>query len=293
MLERTATPTQSPVVNLTSDHEDYDPAHYDAVVETDTTKLSYKYQDPTAQLVADNKKKADDAQGILGAFDHDEITSDPDSVVEKMPKVTAKQKEIDELKNELTGKQQEMDKAHKELLAAKQVRAFSEGYDNVTVAENQVLTMQTDYDGRFAVVEALEKKIEILEQELGTAKATAHSEVWAAQQAIEAMNNGEPGTEAATIPMSFTLPTGSAADPFSRHNAETVSRVTKKPLPRHLTPGLGPNHPWVWGTVAVKPAGDNATGLAAETAVGSEDASLTDGQLVQPHATTETIAVTA
>lgn len=294
MLERTASPTVSPVVNLTSEHPGYDPSHYDAVVETDTTKMSFQYNDPTAQLVAANKQAAKDADGILGAFPHDQITSDPDAVVDQMPKVVAKQSEIDAEKVELTTKQQEMDRAQKELLAAKQIRTWSEGYDNVTLAESQVLTMQNDYDGKVAVVASVEKKIEVLEQELGQEKATAHGEVWAAQQAIEAINKGETASAATTMPMSFTLPTGSAADPFSRHNAETVSRVTEKPLPRHLTPALGPNHPYVWGTVAMTPAGDgNSTGLESETAVGSSETTLSGGVIEPPHQTSTTTTVQA
>jgi len=297
VLAAHAVPTDAPVVPITDEHSNWDPSHEDAVAETEATKLDAHYSDPTEFTVEQQRERAADVPSVVAAFDHTKILDDPDGVAGSLTMVTKAQKDVDAAKQEVTQAELDEQKAARDVQLAQQARDFSEGYDNLTLAESQLLTAQDTQSAKAQVVAARKKKLETFTNAFDSASAEAKSIVWAAGKQVEILNNASANlgvADGGVVNLKFMLPTGSAADPFSRHNAETVSRITAATgrLPRHLGPGLGPNHPAVWGTVPVLPLGDDQ-GLAAKAAVGDDEASSDDGVVEQPQPVVETMTTSA
>lgn len=302
VLDRAPAPTQSPVVNITDAHSNYDPSHEDAVAETEETKLAATYSDPSEFTIDELKAKAHDVSTVVAAFDQHKILQEPDEVAAQLTMVTSVDKQVEAQAYDVTQAELDEQKALHELQLAQQARKYAEGYDNLTMAESQLLTAQATADGKKQVVSANQKKLETLQNTLNIATADAQAILLGAQKQVEALNNasatGEGSSDGGAVRAKFTLPTGSAADPFSRHNAETVSRITADTgrLPRYLTPGLAPNHPALWGTVPVVPRGDEEGAGAIDTtaAVGNDEATTADNGVVeQPSPVVETMTVSA
>merc|ERR1719353_2184875 len=245
-------PTASPSVPLL-DSEKADVDHEDATRETDEVKLHFWYSDPTGDIVRAQKEKAESQDDILNAYDAKTIKEKPDKIVNEMPAVMDAADSVAAANTELTEAQQNLDKANEALILAKQGRDFAEGRTNLTEAESAYMSAQEEVKAKQVVVDALQSKVNTAKNVLNDAKGTGHAQVWWAQKQLERMGNKLPGNggNEHTLPMSYQLPTGPFTDPFSQHTAELRSRIRFKPLPKHLTQALGPNHIHVAGTVTV------------------------------------------
>jgi hypothetical protein len=213
----------------------------------------YWYHDPTAELVKKAEESAESANDIIKTYNESMIMENPNALVNEMPKVQEALSAYETSSAELVTAQSELDSANAALIIAKQNRDYAEGRTNLTAGEAALMSAQDESKAKQEVVDALAAKVDLARKMIETAQGHGHDEVWKAQQEIKINQGAIPGQGGVEppVPTSYQLPVGPYADPFSAHSAELVSRITKQPLPRHLTQALGPNHKYIAGTVTV------------------------------------------
>jgi len=270
-----STPAPSvPLMDPSGDNED-------ASVVTEAVKRMYWYHDPTAELVKQAEASASSANDLIKTYNESMILENPNAVVNAMPKVQEALAEYEKGNEELTVAQTELDAANAALIIAKQNRDYAEGRTNLTEGEAALMTAQDESKNKQGVVDALTAKVEMARKQIEQAQGTGHDEVWKAQQEIKLSRGAIPGQGGPEppVPTSYQLPVGPYTDPFSAHSAELTSRITKQPLPRHLTQALGPNHKYIAGTVAVGAAPEEPPAQSEPTGVESpaEQAQVIEG----------------
>jgi hypothetical protein len=233
--------------------EERDADNEDATRETEDAKLSWRYSDPVGDHIKAEQEKADSTNDIMNVYNHSFIINNEDAIIAEMPDVMGATSEMDTASVELNEAQAVLDKSNQALILAKEGRDFAEGRTNLTEAEAIYMSALDEVKSKQTVVDALTTKVNTAKAKRDDAMGTGHAQVWWAQNQIKRMGDEVPqmGPLEPMVPMSSQLPSGPYTDPFSSSAAELNTRVGNRQQPQYLTQALGPNHPYITGTVEV------------------------------------------